>query len=291
MDFATLVQVDELAAHLDDPQWIVCDCRHDLADYEAGRRAYREGHIPGARFLHLDEDLSGPKTGANGRHPLPHPITFTLRLGALGIDNGKQVVAYDASGGCYAARLWWMLRWVGHERVAVLDGGWDAWVQTRQRVASRAPKIVPTTFNPHAQPDFAVDAAFLARQLAAPQVCVIDARSADRYRGENETLDPVAGHIPGAVNRFFRNNLDESGRFKPGAQLAREFRALLGDRGPNSIVHQCGSGVTACHNLLAMEIAGLGGSRLYPGSWSEWVADRRRPVATGSGERAAQAAR
>lgn len=290
MHFSTLVSVDELAAHLEDPQWVVCDCRHDLADYEAGRRAYRAAHIPGARFLHLDEDLSGPKTGANGRHPLPHPITFTLRLGALGIDNTKQVVAYDASGGVYAARLWWMLRWAGHTRVAVLDGGWDAWTRARKPTASRATKVSAATFNPHAQPQLAVDAAYVARQLGKPGLCIVDARSADRYRGENETLDPVAGHIPGAINRFFRNNLAESGHFKPAPELRREFERLLGNRTPDTVVHQCGSGVTACHNLLAMEIAELPGSRLYPGSWSEWVSNPARPVATDNGELRVQSA-
>lgn len=281
MPFTTLVTVTELAAHLDDPAWVVCDCRHDLADYEAGRRAYRASHIPGARHLHLDEDLSGPKTGTNGRHPLPHPVTLVLRLGALGIDNGKQIVAYDASGGCYAARLWWMLRWMGHTRAAVLDGGWDAWIAAGKPVTTALPVISVTSFTPNPQPQLAVDAAFIAAHLDRPGIGIIDARSPDRFRGENETLDPVAGHIPGARNRFFKLNLEADGRFKPAAVLHREFIALLGDRSASNVVHQCGSGVTACHNLLAMEIAGFPGSRLYPGSWSEWVSDRSRPVATG----------
>ncbi|MBI4195146.1 MAG: sulfurtransferase [Betaproteobacteria bacterium] len=280
MTFRTLVSVADLAVHLEDPQWVVCDCRHDLANYEAGRRAYAQSHIPGARFFHLDEDLSGPKTGANGRHPLPHPITFTLRLGALGIDNSKQIVAYDASGGCYAARLWWMLRWVGHQRVAVLDGGWDAWMKAGKHAVNETIAVGPATFNPNLQPQQAVNAGFIQMHLERPEVCVLDARSPERFRGENETLDPVAGHIPGALNRFFRLNLDERGRFKSAADLGHEFRTLLDGRQPESVIHQCGSGVTACHNLLAMEVAGLGGSRLYPGSWSEWVADPSRPVAT-----------
>jgi len=280
MPYESLVSVEDLAAHLDDPGWVVCDCRHDLLDYEAGRRAYAESHISGARFLHLDEDLSGPKTGLNGRHPLPHPITFTLRLGALGIENTSQVVAYDASGGSYAARLWWMLRWVGHERAAVLDGGWSAWVSAGKPVASAHPQVQPTTFNPSLQPARATDARYLSRHL--DEVCLVDARSPDRFRGEHETLDPVAGHIPGAVNRFFRMNLAADGRFKPAAELKREFGSVIGKHSPARVVHQCGSGVTACHNLLAMEIAGLSGSILYPGSWSEWCADRSRPVAKGA---------
>ena len=282
MPHDTLVSIEELSTRLDDPGWVECDCRHDLADYEAGRRAYAESHIPGARFLHLDEDLSGPKTGLNGRHPLPHPITFTLRLGALGIDNATQVVAYDASGGCYAARLWWMLRWVGHERAAVLDGGWAAWTKAGQPVTATAPEYRPTTFNPGLQPARATDTRYLSAHLN--EVLVMDARSPDRFRGENETLDPVAGHIPGAVNRFFRSNLAEDGRFKAAAELKREFASALGTRSSARVVHQCGSGVTACHNLLAMEIAGLRGSILYPGSWSEWCSDPARPVARGNAE-------
>ncbi|MDH5534942.1 MAG: sulfurtransferase [Betaproteobacteria bacterium] len=279
MSFATLVSVAEVAARLADSDWVVCDCRHDLADYEAGRRAYGASHIPGARFLHLDEDLSGPKDGLNGRHPLPHPVTFTLRLAALGIDNGKQVVAYDASGGCYAARLWWMLRWVGHKRVAVLDGGWDAWVKSGQPVDTKPADVQAATYTPHPRPELVVDTGFIAQHIGNTAVQVIDARSADRFRGKNETLDPVGGHIPGALNRFFKQNLRDDGRFKPADALQQEFSSLIGARAPASVVHQCGSGVTACHNLLAMEIAGIPGSRLYPGSWSEWVSDRTRPIA------------
>jgi thiosulfate/3-mercaptopyruvate sulfurtransferase len=279
MSYNTLVSVDDLAAHLDDPDWVVCDCRHDLANYETGRSAYAQSHIPGARFLHLDEDLSGPKTGLNGRHPLPHPITLTLRLGALGIDNTKQIVAYDASGGSYAARLWWMLRWVGHSRVAVLDGGWEAWLGARHPVTAELPSTKATTFNPSLQPDRATDSRYIAEMLGKGEICILDARSPDRFRGENETLDPVAGHIPGAVNRFFRLNLDQHGRFRHASELKREFAAVIGDRPPPRVIHQCGSGVSACHNLLAMEIAGLPGSILYPGSWSEWCSDPARPVA------------
>lgn len=277
--FDILISSEELALHLADPEWIICDCRHDLSDYSIGRRAYDESHVLNACFLHLDEDLSGPKTGLNGRHPLPHPRTFALRLGALGIDNNKQVVAYDASGGCYAARLWWMLHWVGHQRVAVLDGGWDAWTRAGLAVTAETPAMQPTSYTLHPQIELAVDAAFVAAHLNDPKVAVLDARSPDRFRGENETLDPVAGHIPGATNRFFKSNLQSDGRFKTSDSLKAEFVDLLSDRDPHTIVHQCGSGVTACHNLLAMEHAGLSGSRLYPGSWSEWVSDRNRAVA------------
>jgi len=282
MAHKTLISADETAAHLKDPDWVICDCRHDLADYSAGYRAYRNGHIPGARFLHLDVDLSGPKTGLTGRHPLPHPATFSLRLGALGIDNSKQVVAYDDSGGPFAARLWWMLRWVGHERVAVLDGGWNAWQQAGLPYTVAQPEIEPAIFSMRVQSQIAVDSKQILTDLQERRTQIIDARAPDRYRGENETLDPVAGHIPGAINRFFKLNLGDDGRFKSPAILKQEFAVMLNGRHPQTVIHQCGSGVTACHNLLAMELAGMNGSRLYPGSWSEWVSDRRRPVAGGS---------
>ncbi len=282
MAHTTLVSAKETAAHLDDPQWVICDCRHDLANYSAGYKAYRSGHIPGARFLHLDVDLSGPKTGLNGRHPLPHPATFCLRLGALGISNDTQIVAYDESGGVYASRLWWMLRWVGHTRAAVLDGGLPAWTSAGLPLTVEQPVVEPVSYNGRAVPQALVDGKQLLAQLDDGQTLVLDARSPDRYRGENETLDPVAGHIPGAVNRFFKLNLDGNGRFKTPADLKQEFSAVLNGYAPESTVHQCGSGVTACHNLLAMEVAGLSGSRLYPGSWSEWVSDRKRPVAKGN---------
>jgi thiosulfate/3-mercaptopyruvate sulfurtransferase len=276
--FTTLVSPAEIAAHLDDPAWIVFDCRHDLADTEAGRRAYSKSHISGALFVHLDEDLSGPKTGTNGRHPLPDPQKFCQRLAALGMRNGMQAVAYDGSGGFFAARLWWMLRWVGHTQAAVLDGGWDAWLASGAPVNAQLPAPRAGDFSGTVR-DIAVDTRFILGTLDDAKHLIIDARSADRFRGENETLDPVGGHIPGALNRFFKNNLAADGHFKPAAELREEFAQLLGSARPDQVVHQCGSGVTACHNLLAMEVAGLPGSRLYPGSWSEWCSDPRRPVA------------
>jgi thiosulfate/3-mercaptopyruvate sulfurtransferase len=214
----------------------------------------------------------------NGRHPLPHPDTFALRVGALGVDNAKQVVAYDAAGGAFAARLWWMLRWIGHSAVAVLDGGWQAWLEAANPVTAERPVVQSATYTRRSRPQLAVDATYVAGHLEDPQFALIDARAPDRFRGQNETLDPVGGHIPGALNRFFRSNLDATGRFKAPESLRQEFASVLGDRSAASAVHQCGSGVTACHNLLAMEHAGLTGSRLYPGSWSEWVSDPSRPV-------------
>jgi thiosulfate/3-mercaptopyruvate sulfurtransferase len=281
MKFNTLISVSELAGHLGEPNWVICDCRHDLADTGAGRRAYGESHIPGARFVHLDEDLSAPLTGRNGRHPLPDPQRFAERLSALGIGNDSQVVAYDASGGYYAARLWWMLRWVGHDGVAVLDGGWNAWLAASYPKTKQVPQVEAARFAARPRSDLMLDAPAVAASLGQAGPLLLDARAPNRFRGENETLDPVAGHIPGAANRYFQLNLDADGRFKPAATLKQEFEELLGNNASPQVTHYCGSGVTACHNLLAMEIAGLAGSRLYPGSWSEWVSDRSRPVATG----------
>jgi len=276
----TLVTTETLAAHLDDPRWIVFDCRHDLARPDVGREAYLKSHIPGARFMHMDEDLAGPLTGSNGRHPLPDPATFAAKLGAAGVGRDSQVVAYDAQGGASAARLWWMLRWLGHDAVAVLDGSLGKWRREERPETAALPRITSARFEPHPRPD-TVDVGFVASHLRDPAVKLVDARSAERYRGEAEPIDPVAGHIPGSVNRFVGDNLGTGSVFKPAAQLRAEWQALLAGMPAEGIVHSCGSGVAACHNLLAMEIAGLSGSRLYPGSWSEWCADPRRPYVTG----------
>jgi thiosulfate/3-mercaptopyruvate sulfurtransferase len=282
VNFTTLISVADLAGHLDDPNWVICDCRHDLADNGAGRRAYRKSHLPGARFVHLDEDLSAPMTGRNGRHPLPASEQIARRLGELGVSNASQVVAYDASGGYYAARMWWMLRWLGHEAVAVLDGGWNAWLNAPHSITNQIPNIEAARFTARARTGLARDANSVAACLGKRGPLLLDARAPDRYRGENETLDPVGGHIPGAINRFFRLNLEADGRFKAAKILKKEFTEFLGISAPGNVAHYCGSGVTACHNLLAMEIAGLAGSRLYPGSWSEWCSSPARPVARGS---------
>jgi len=278
MSHTTLISVISLAAHVSDPHWIVFDCRHNLADPDAGYRAYQAGHIPGARFLHLDRDLSGPKTGMNGRHPLPDPARFAARLAELGMNRSMQVVAYDDAGGAFAARLWWMLKWLGHERVALLDGGLPQWTGEGHPVTHALPVFKPGDFS--AAPVMTeVTADELSRDLPHGRWLIVDARTPERFQGVGETLDPVGGHIPGALNRFFRENLDGEGRFKSPEELRRAIHALIGDRDPATVVHQCGSGVTACHNLLAMELAGLRGSKLYAGSWSEWCADPGRPRA------------
>ena len=280
MSYTTLVDVATLQAHLDDPSWLVVDVRHQLADTGYGERAYGAGHIPGAVFLHCDRDLSGPMTGSNGRHPLPDRQRLAARLGDVGIGNNTQVVVYDDAQGMIAGRLWWLMRWLGHDRVAFLDGGFPLWQAEGRPLTADVPARPATGFSaePSALAD-KVEADWLLGHLEAPELCLIDARGPDRFRGENETIDPVAGHIPGARNRCFKDNIEADGRFKPAAVLRAEYLALMAGSDAKDVVVQCGSGVSACLNLLAMEIAGLRGARLYPGSWSEWCSDRSRPVA------------
>lgn len=278
MSCGPLIRPAQLLARLGEPDWCIVDVRHQLADVGYGERAYGEAHLPGAFFLHCDRDLSGPLNGRNGRHPLPDPEVVAGRLAALGIGRQTQVVAYDDGNGMIASRLWWLLRWLGHDAVAVLDGGWAAWCQAGGALSAERPSAVPGDFEPRLRP-WTVDVNDVLAGLDSPGRRLVDARAADRFRGENETIDPVAGHIPGASNRFFGDNLAADGCFKPAAELATEWRALLAGDAPAAVVHYCGSGVSACQNILAMEIAGLPGSRLYGGSWSEWCADPARPVA------------
>lgn len=285
--YTTLISAQDLAAHIDNPNWVVVDCRHDLMNLAAGREGYAAGHLPGAVFGDIDTQLSGARHGPDGvfrgRHPLPEKEALLDTLRGWGIDDDSQVVAYDAHGGMFAARLWWLMRWLGHEAVAVLDGGMAAWQaigkpltldavsKPRGSIGVRAP-FVPT-----------VTVAEVMENVDKGERIVIDARASDRFRGENETIDPIGGHIPGARNRFFKDNLQADGRFKDAATLRDEFAALVDD--PARAIMQCGSGVTACHNLLALEVAGMPGAALYPGSWSEWVGDGKndtgRPVAKG----------
>ena len=269
---STLASTDELARH---PEWRLFDCRHDLMKPELGREQYAGAHIPGAVFAHLDRDLSAPKTGTNGRHPLPDPAKFIAWLGAQGLKPSDQVVCYDGGAGAMAARLWWMLRWVGHDAVAVLDGGYAKWVEEQRPVTAQVPKFAPTTYPGRVRPGMAVDVSHVAGHLG--KELIVDARAAPRWRGESEPIDPEAGRIPGTVNRFNGGNLTPEGVHKPAPQLRAEFEAVLGGRRPDEVVHSCGSGVAACHNLLAMEFAGLKGGMLYAGSWIEWIADPARP--------------
>ena len=262
---------------------LVCDCRFDLADPAHGEADHQAWHIPGAVYLHLDRDLSAPRDGRNGRHPLPSRDAFAQRLAALGCHNGLPVVAYDTSGGIYAARLWWMLRWLGHSQVQVLDGGLAAW-----GAAGGALQAGPVPARPAGSMSLrtplvsVLDFDNVLAGLGQPGRLLVDARAPDRFRGENETLDPVGGHIPGAANRCFRDNLQPDGRFKAAPLLRAEWQALMGQRQASDLVQQCGSGVTACHNLLALEAAGLAGSALYAGSWSEWCSRDNAPLALGA---------
>lgn len=281
MDFRTLIAADELRSLLGSAAApVVIDCGFELTDTALGERQWREAHLPGSHYLHLDRDLSGAKTGRNGRHPLPSRDALAATVGRLGVGPQTQVIALDRQGGPYAARLWWMLRWLGHEAVAVLDGGLAAWTKAGGTLDDRVPDVPDGRPYPPRPPLAAtVDADTLLKELG--RVRLVDARAGERFRGEVEPLDAAAGHIPGALNRFFKDNLGGDGCFKPAPALRAEFEALLGLNPGARAVHQCGSGVTACHNLLAMEHAGLAGSLLYPGSWSEWSSDPARPVARG----------
>jgi thiosulfate/3-mercaptopyruvate sulfurtransferase len=283
--FTTLIEPAALAAHAADPAWAIVDCRHDLANLAAGREAYAAGHLPNALFADIEHELSGAKRGPDGafrgRHPLPEREAFIALLRSWGVNDDTQVVAYDAHGGMFAARLWWMLRWVGHEAVAVLDGGLPAWQSAGQALSTDAPPArARGTIALRAPLVTTVDVNAVLHNVEHGGRTVVDARAPDRFRGENETIDPVGGHIPGAKNRFFKDNLQADGRFKAPAQLKAELGVAVCD--PNTAIMQCGSGVTACHNLLALEVAGMPGAALYPGSWSEWSADAARPVATGA---------
>jgi thiosulfate/3-mercaptopyruvate sulfurtransferase len=283
--YTTLIQVTELATLLEragaNADLVVLDCRHELTRPDWSERAYAEGHIPTALQAHLDRDLSGPITPATGRHPLPDPVKLAKTLGAWGIDNTVQVVAYDQGNGAYAARAWWLLRWMGHTKVAVLDGGFAAWQEAGLPVSRETAARAARTFVPSVARDAVLSTAEVQQALARKAIALVDARGADRFAGENETIDPVAGHVPGATNRPFAKNVDARGRFLPAAELREQWARALGGAAPGSVVSMCGSGVTACHNLLALEIAGLPGARLYAGSWSEWIRDPQRPVARG----------
>lgn len=277
----TLVDVAELEAHLFDHDWCVVDCRHDLTDPASGWKAYQAGHIPGATFASLEEDLSGHRTGRNGRHPLPSREDLAAIFGDWGIGNETQIVAYDAQGGQFAARLWWLARWLGHEKVAVLDGGWQQWLAKTHWSSTELPERMPAVFEVRPPRVSVADADEVLAASADPTRLIVDARAPERYAGRVEPIDPVAGHIPGAVNRYWQDNLlcGPDGGFKSPRQLRDEFEVLLAGRASSRLIVYCGSGVSACHHLLAMQIAGFPDARLYAGSWSEWIADPSRPVA------------
>ena len=281
--FDTLVETEALAAHLADPAWVLFDCRDSLADPEAGPRMCAASHIPGARHIHLGRELSGPVTPDTGRHPLPDPRVLATILGRAGVEATTQIVAYDDVQGAFAARLWWLARWLGHRQVAVLNGGWQQWLAEGRPVSREPPSHPPRKFPLRDAPSESwvpvADVVELAR--GRKRGVLLDARAATRFRGEEESIDPVAGHVPGAVSAPFAGNIAADGRFKSPTELRRRFEQLLSGLRSDQAICMCGSGVTACHNLLAMETAGLKGARLYAGSWSEWIRDPARPVASG----------
>ncbi|MDW3645894.1 MAG: sulfurtransferase [Bacteroidia bacterium] len=277
--YKTFISAYELAQHLDNPQWQVFDCRHELKDTEAGRNAYKVGHIPGAIFAHLDEDLSGPiDAPVTGRHPLPHPDKFLESLQNWGLNPDTQVVVYDDKGGGIAARLWWMLKAMGHEAVAVLDGGIQAWEASGGALSTDIPQASKGTIEIQMQEGVAVNVKEVEARSQSGQGLLIDARAGIRYRGEKEPIDPIAGHIPSAVSAPWMENLGEDKKIKSKEDISARFQEILGDTPIEESIVYCGSGVTACHNLLAMEYAGLSGARLYPGSWSHWITDKDRAI-------------
>jgi thiosulfate/3-mercaptopyruvate sulfurtransferase len=278
MGFTTLIDTASLAEHLADPAFLILDCRFDLHDTAWGNRSYEEGHIPGAGYVSLDGDLSGAKNGLNGRHPLPDPDTLATVFSRLGIDSSTQVIAYDQDNGMYASRLWWLLRWLGHDQVAVLDGGFRKWTAEHRAVRRGGEHRAPRTFAAAVQPGRVVDLAAVERAVEAGDARLVDARAPERFRGETETLDRVAGHIPGAVNHFFKWNLTDEGTFRSPVAIRDRVHESIGSVSPDRMICYCGSGVTACHNLLALAHAGLDGGRLYVGSWSEWSSDPARPI-------------
>src|SRR5687767_5074932 len=280
MAYSTLVSTETLAS-APPGEWAVVDCRFDLANDAWGREQYAAGHIPGAVYASLNDDLSGPRSGTNGRHPMPSDAALTATLERLGIGNGTQVVAYDQDAGSYASRLWWLLRYAGHRSAAVLDGGFAKWVAEGRAVRPGLETPARTTFQPSFDRGLVLTVDEVARRREDARTLLVDARAAERFEGRSETIDKRAGHIPGARNRFFRDNLAPDGTMLPPEALRAAFIGVLDGRAPRDAVMYCGSGVTACHNLLAMEHAGLPGSPLYTGSWSEWSSDPARPIETG----------
>lgn len=278
MTYRTLINATTLNKHINNPNWIIIDCRFSLANSDAGSFAYRHGHIPNARYAHLNDDLSSVVTDYTGRHPLPDFNLLTKKLEAWGIYNHSQVICYDDSNGCFAARLWWLLRCLGHNDVAVLDGGIQHWQKNGYLLTTTLPKQQPGAFRPYLNTTNWLHALKVQNSMARKSICLIDARTPERYRGEQEPIDPIAGHIPNALNRPFQLNLEDTGLFLSAESLQDQFKKLIGNNSSEQVVHYCGSGVTACHNLLSMEHAGLKGSKLYAGSWSEWIKDKNRRI-------------
>lgn len=279
MHHHTLVTAETLLQHLHQPDWVIFDARFSLADAEAGAKAYRLGHLPNARYIHLNNDLSSPVRSYTGRHPLPNFSQLSVKLGAWGVNPRSQVVVYDDASGAFAGRMWWLLRCMGHERVAVLDGGLKQWQRLDLPMTTHLPRSTTQPFRCYLDESQWLSATEIENGLAKGSLKLIDARTMERFQGLQEPIDPIAGHVPKALNHPFQKNLDAKGLFLPASELKKQFQALLGNNiSSEKVVHMCGSGVTACHNLLAMEVAGLKGSKLYAGSWSEWITNPNRPV-------------
>jgi thiosulfate/3-mercaptopyruvate sulfurtransferase len=278
----TLIPPHALAEALGRPDWVVVDTRFDLSDPSAGRAAYAKAHIPGAHYAHLDDDLADPVRPDTGRHPLPDPTVLAAKLGNWGLDDAAQLVVYDESGGAIAARLWWLSRWLGHDAAAVLDGGLVAWRELGLRLDAEEPVARQRRMTLRLRPELLITTPELVDALEAEEVLLVDARAGARFRGEVEPIDARAGHVPGAVSLPFQENLGAGGRFRDARDLSQRYQKVLSGRDPAELVSMCGSGVTACHNLLALEHAGLRGARLYVGSWSEWIRDPQRTIATGA---------
>jgi thiosulfate/3-mercaptopyruvate sulfurtransferase len=281
MKLTTLVSIDTLAENLTNPNWVIIDCHFLLDDLEAGRKAFLQGHIPGAIYAHLDEDLTGPIIpGKTSRHPLPDLDMLAKTFSGWGIDGNKQVIAYDDRGGAIAVRLWWMLKWLGHDAAAVLNGSFTHWKEAGFPITKEISTPQKRKFVPRPQPELIATLEEIETIEKHPEKLLVDSRGAERYRGEVEPIDPVAGHIPGAVNHFYIDNLDENGKMKPAPELEKVFSSLIGDKPPENVIFYCGSGVTSAHNVLAMAHAGLGMSKIYPGSWSEWIIDPDHQIGT-----------
>ncbi|MGD8560133.1 MAG: sulfurtransferase [Gammaproteobacteria bacterium] len=278
MEYSTVIGSNHVYQYLDDPHWRIVDCRFNLQDPDHGRGLYALEHLPNAVYAHLDDDLSSPITVTSGRHPLPDIESFKATLGRWGIDADTQVVAYDDAGGSYAARLWWLLQWLGHKKVAVLDGGFSVWKKQGLPVTAEQPRITATEFHGEPQPGMNISTEQLQQQLTQSQICLIDVRDPERFEGTTEPIDDVAGHIPGAINMPWKQNVDDNGLFLPKSQLYDYYKKLLRTNADRQLILMCGSGVTACHGLLALSYIGESGGKLYPGSWSEWIRDPDRPV-------------
>ena len=280
MTYSTLISSDLVHQNLHNPNWVIIDCRFSLANSDAGSYAYRHGHIPTARYADLNKDLSANPSELTGRHPLPDFKLLTKKLGTWAVNNQTQVVVYDDAGGAFSGRLWWLLRCLGHNKVAVLNGGIQHWQKQGYTLTTTLPEPQSCIYRPYLNDSYWLTAHQVKSHLAKKDICLIDARSPERYRGELEPIDPIAGHIPQALNRPLTLNLDKQGLFLSPELLAQQFNALIGTTLPTEVVHYCGSGVTACHNVLAMEYAGLQGSKIYAGSWSEWIRNKNRAIAT-----------